>query len=129
MSIITPRFCFIPRPLSVKGRPELSNFSFNILFGCGWNYSASALYVPQIDTYQEEDGVRRLWYVNQKDGNGHVCLEYKAKETSWIGNKFYGGEELGTAWGTNWHHFFVHLTSLGCDPREKLQYQPDRNLN
>jgi hypothetical protein len=113
-----PRFAFIPSPLLIDGRPELNQFPLNIMFGCAWNVSAHALYVPRFDTYTNLSLGTKMTYVNERDLRALVVIEYSASIYRWRGSKYFYSERLSVAVGNEWHNFFIHLTMVGCDPRE-----------
>jgi hypothetical protein len=110
----------IPNPLSIPDLPELSVFPESISFYFQENPQYYAVYLPQIRTYSRRDNVKRMIYVSEGDSRARVVVEYDSEKTIWKGDKFFGSESIGSAFGINWRAFFVHLTVLGCDRREMM---------
>ena len=88
------------------------------MFGCGWDLSAHALYVPQPDSYLVLPRGSKLAYLNEHDPQGLVVIEYNTSTYLYRGLKYFAAEKLGEAVGHDWQNFFIHLTALGCDRRE-----------
>lgn len=60
------RLACIPKRLEVEGRSELSDFPLNVLFACffsleGSNFSATALYEPELESFREGVTKKRLF--------------------------------------------------------------------
>ncbi|OGG04810.1 hypothetical protein A2Z33_05875 [Candidatus Gottesmanbacteria bacterium RBG_16_52_11] len=115
-------FGFVPHRLNVPGVQKLSNFSYNILFVFKHNIRLHAVYVPHIETYREKNGIQLMTYCNEGDPNAKVILLYDKKKKRWHGEKFFLNERTGIADGSEWKMFFIHLTLLGCDRREKMSF-------
>lgn len=115
-----PRFGFVPKKLDVPGVQKLSVFSYNILFQYKWNSSFYAVYVPHIETYVEKDGLQIMMYFNEGDPRARVILLYDPVNNHWHAEKYFDSDMVGQADGNEWNKFFIHLTLLGCDKREKM---------
>ncbi len=121
------RLCgFVPHRLEIKERPELNNFSFNILFmkwkvENGKTISGTALYQPDFSTFKEEKGKQSMLYKNSYGGSGRVKIVYC--NGKWSGNKFVNGKCVGSADGSEWHGFFIHLTMLGLSNGERCEFE------
>lgn len=115
------RFMFVPKRLEIEGRPELNNFSLNIMFmsvcKADDNHQTilTVIYLPDFATYRENDKEQRMKYFNSLDKSRKFWLEiiYSKEKRSYTGNKFCGKKFIGGADGKEWDIFFVHLTLLG----------------
>ncbi len=121
------RLCgFVPHRLEIKERPELNNFSFNILFmkwkvELGKTISGSALYKPDLATFKDKNGKQSMLYKNSYGGTGRVKIMYS--NGKWSGDKFVNGKRVGSANGPEWHGFFIHLTMLGLSNGERCMFE------
>lgn len=115
-----PKFGYIPKQLVVPGVPKLSNFPFNIMFELPQNNKYFAVYTAQINTYQEEADLQIMTYFNEGDPRVRVVILFNTKYHCWHGEKFFEGEQIGEADGSDWNMFFVHLTMLGCSRQERV---------
>lgn len=112
---------FVPKRLEIEGRPELNNFSLNIMFmsvcKADDNHQTilTVIYLPDFATYRENDKEQRMKYFNSLDKSRKFWLEiiYSKEKRSYTGNKFCGKKFIGGADGKEWDIFFVHLTLLG----------------
>jgi len=116
---------FVPHRLEIEGRPELNNFSFNILFmkfkeENRKSIRGSAVYEPDLSTFKDENGKQSMLYKNSYGGSGRVKIVYC--EGKWSGDKFIDGKCVGSAVGPEWQGFFVHLTMLGLSNGEKCKF-------
>ena len=132
-------YAFVPKPLEIEGRPELSNFSLNILI---WevtgNVHSHYLYEPDFSTYLERDDNQYLLYrghqqdkVELEDAinaskeeisymlneiknpkNRGIVIRYTKSTGTWYGKAVRGKEQVGEAFGTDWHGFFLHLAQI-----------------
>ena len=115
------RLMFVPKRLEIEGRPELNNFSLNIMFMSickaddNHQTELTVIYLPDFATYQENDKEQKMKYFNSLDKSRKFWLEiiYSKEKGSYTGNKFYEKKILGSAYGKKWDMFFVHLTLLG----------------
>ena len=115
------RFMFVPNRLEIKGRPELNNFPLNIMFMSVCKVDDNKLteltviYLPDFETYQEDDEEQKMKYFNSLDKSRKFWLEiiYSKEKGSYTGNKFCGKKFVGGASGKDWKMFFIHLTLLG----------------
>jgi hypothetical protein len=120
------KYYFIPKHLEIEGRPDLDPFPFNILFarfregvrdGAWASLAYTALYEPDIDTYDEQDTsegrTALLTYRNAYGGDDHIVIEHSPGYFTYRGCKYVNGEEVGSALGKEWKMFFVHLEELG----------------
>lgn len=124
--VLAPRFGFIPKRLEVEGRPELSDFPFNILFMSflvvrGVDMSATALYEPDTETYLDDFEKRSMTYRN-KYGSGNKVIVSKYADR-WEGAKTVNGKVILLACGKTWKQFFVHLTIAGLSDGEKCSFE------
>lgn len=116
-------FGFIPKPLIVDGRPELSVFPLNVLFGqgrphphFGWHgleQYQTALYLPDLSSYAENDGLASMCYYNQHNRDFWLKISYRQSENGYCGEKFFGFKKLSMSVGFEWKQFFIHLTMVG----------------
>jgi hypothetical protein len=123
-------FGFIPHRLEIKEFPEYDNFPFNILFVSyanidGVNTSGSAVYYPDLSTFQEGEEKQSMTYYNQYDEkrNWTVVIEYDKQRKSWEGTKYCKGEFKGCGGGTEWNMAFAHLTALGVTNGERVKFE------
>jgi hypothetical protein len=78
------RFAFVPRRLEIEGRPELRNFSRNILFSSvgsrnGRACTGHSLYEPDLATFT--DGrEQRLLHRNKYGGDACVELTFRPSD-------------------------------------------------
>lgn len=110
----------IPRRLEIKDRPELNNFSLNVLFTSINNekekdsYSISfALYLPDLSTFKETEKIQQMDYFNEMDRNFWLRITFNKKSGFYFGFKRHGKKEIGGASGISWEIFFFYLTTLG----------------
>ena len=116
---------FVPHKLEVEERPELNDFSQNILFANffqqgGFDMVASALYEPDLETYKEEDGSRTLTYKNIH--NPDNTIEITRTENGWMGRKTIADKRKLIASGAEWSSFFSHLTMNGLSKGERCKF-------
>lgn len=121
-----PRYGFIPSKLEVEGRPELSDFPFNILFMSflavkGVDMSATALYEPDTKTYLEDAEKRSVVYKNKYGPENEVVVTRYGDR--WEGAKTIDGKVVLLAYGKTWKQFFVQLTIVGLSKGEKCYYE------
>lgn len=117
---------FIPHKLEVEGRPELSDFSLNILFANVFNAKgidviASSLYRPDLETYQRDSEKKSLTYrniYNKKD-----IVRITKFEERWEGQKFIKEKRALLAQGRTWKQFFAQLTLTGLSKGERCKYE------
>lgn len=119
---------FIPKRLSIVGKPELNNFPFNVLFGNfvkekGNIVSCTALYEPNLSSYRKEKDSHSMDYINKYDIGDWLHLVYDSIQKRWTGEKFIKGKRVSFTEGTTWNMFFGHLTMLGLSPGER--YLPE----
>ena len=129
---------FVPYRLEVEEKPELSDFSKNILFANffskdGVDMVASSLYVPVIESYSVATEGRSLTYRNIHNPENTVTIT--KGENGWFGKKTINGEDVLFASGAEWHGFFAHLTLNGLSKGERCKFErldsvlPNREVN
>ncbi len=132
----TQGFGFVPKKLEIEGKPELSEFPLNILFANfyreqGVNMSATALYEPDLDTYNGKSDEKNMVYRNIYNPENIVvitkCLDH------WEGLKVVNGTfVLLKTVGKTWEEFFSRLTIVGLSDGEKcgfVRLQPSGAAN
>ena len=124
--IYKQRFAFVPHRLDIEGRPELSDFPFNVLYVSwkrvnGVDVSGTAVYYPELDTYRLAVDARVMNYRNiYGRENLLVITKYADK---WEGVKIINDKRVITAFGINWQQFFVQLTAFGLSDGEKCKFK------
>ena len=112
---------FVPKRLEVPGRPELSNFPFNILFGAIRSLSddnsaiETAEYLPDIESFKQDGVEQKMKYYNKHDNRRYYWAEiiYDTSNKGYVGFKYRGKKSVGGASGSHWGGFFAHFTILG----------------
>jgi len=122
-------FAFVPKPLIVEGRPELSVFSLNILFMSvanidGVDTMGRSLYEPDLDLYFANKGQAFLRYFNQYGKQDYIDLRYSASNGQREADKYIAGQLIGKAIGSDWKEFFIQLTAPGLSTGEACLFQP-----
>jgi hypothetical protein len=117
---------FIPHKLDIEDRPELSDFSKNILFATLFNSNgvvtiASSLYEPDLKTYRDEGEARSLIYKNIYNPDDTVKII--RREDKWEGEKLIKDKRALWAWGLTWQQFFVQLTGTGLCRGERCKFE------
>ena len=122
-------FAFIPHQLEIDGRPELSIFPLNVLFGQykntaeGRTILGNALYEPDFGSFRTRGKKCSMTYCNAYGGDSHLVIKYDGLRKNYIGEKFVNGKSSGMAFGTDWKMFFVHFTALGLTDGEKCEME------
>lgn len=111
-------FVFIPKPLEIADRPELSLLPFNVMFAKykienGKTIMGSSLYEPDLASFCNDGRKYTMQYHNIYGGNNWLLMEYDLLQKSYLGEKTVNGERIGMATGMNWKMFFFHFTALG----------------
>jgi len=111
-------FMFIPEELDVAGRPELRKLPKNIVFAkvgtnAGVSILGSALYEPDLSSFDFRGSDCSLTYRNKHGGDGRVRITYHVDKQTWVGEKSVEGKSVGVAFGADWKQFFMQLTLLG----------------
>lgn len=127
MDLVT--YTYIPTRLNIPKRPELRNFPVNVLFmSFGKSHGAartgSAVYVPDLDTYEVQDAVAALKYINLQNPKDYIIITYDRTSKVYWGRKFIGGKLHTTSYGTDWEAFFAHLCLEGITDGEGCSYEP-----
>lgn len=122
---------FIPHRLEIEARPELNDFPLNILFAnffveSGVKKIASALYVPDIDTFYSEEDKNSLLYRNSYGFENTVTIIKTPQR--WEGIKRIKEENVLYASGTDWQSFFFHLTFQGLCKGERCRFESLEDL-
>lgn len=147
---------FIPHPLNVATMPQLRFFPLNILFGkrrllSGHCSMGLAWYEPDISSFKVRGRKRIMTYRNAcsfktslsktwRKTDCHVeitCMEVERDRITYLGEKFVGGESVGSAAGClssvdderGWDAFFTHLTLLGLSKGEPCMFVDANELN
>lgn len=125
--IYVPQLIAIPKRLEVENRPELKEFPLNILFGqlkTEGNYPviASALYEPELTSYQAKENGEILVYNNTISAIAIVTIT--RRKDGWTGTKSVNGEEAFVTMGSTWEAFFTHLTMMGLHRGEPYKLEP-----
>lgn len=112
---------FVPNRLEIPDRPELNNFPFNIMFETicltddNTERRETSVYEPDFSTFRQEGAEQKMKYYNNLNLERHFWTEivYNTSDQSYVGTKYCGDENIGSASGPSWDGFFIHLTSLG----------------
>jgi hypothetical protein len=120
------QFGFVPKRLAIEDRPELDDFPFNVLYvnffnRGGVNYSATALYSPDLESYRKEEEGRSLDYRNIYGEEDRLTIT--KKEEGWWGQKFIKDKWVLIAEGKEWNQFFVQLTLPGLSKGERCKFE------
>ncbi len=136
----TPKFRgfvgFIPKPLELAEKPELSVFPLNVLIG---RYTVredkqvlgSVLYEPDLSSLIiNSEGSLILTYRSRYDSRYFLKLSLDKTFKKRKCEKYKESELLGTTHGTidwqkqneSWHNFFRHVAILGLDNGEKCNF-------
>lgn len=115
------RVMFVPHRLEIPDRPELNNFPLNIAFGtiCLTDDDAqrheTSLYEPDFQTFMQEGAEQKMKYYNNLNPERRFWVEivYNTNDQTYVGTKYRDDKNIGSAYGTEWKIFFVHLTMLG----------------
>ena len=121
-------FGFVPHRLYIEGRPELTNFPFNVMFARykvedGKTIMGSVIYEPDLGSYEQDGDKCFMKYHNVYSGNSWLVIEYNGSNKSYLGMKIVNGESVGMATGLQWNMFFVHFTALGLANRERCKFK------
>src|SRR5262245_54204524 len=119
---------FVPHELEVEGRPELRRFPANVLFAKvstrdGVPILGSALYEPDLSSFESSGTRSLLRYKNLHGGNCWLRIAYDSEQETWEGEKIIDGEMVGSASGPGWQGFFAHLTLLGLANGERCHME------
>ena len=122
----TYQFANIPRRLKIKDRPELGNFSLNVLFTSIHkekekdSYGISfTLYLFDISTFKETEKTQQMDYFNEMNRNFWLRITFNKKSGFYWGFKYHRKKEIGGAFGNSWEVFFFYLTTLGVYQSKK----------
>lgn len=122
-------FAFIPRPLAVEDRPELSVLPLNVLYVSmanidGVDTSATSLYEPNFTSYRKNKRTQCMRYYNTYRESDYIDITYFYSEKRYEGVKYVKGIEILSAYGKDWQTFFVHLTMNGLAKGEGCIFEP-----
>lgn len=72
------QFAFCPKPLEIKDRPELSAFSYNVMFHTILDSETmtTALYYPELESYKENEETMELRYRNEHNNKYWLEITY-----------------------------------------------------
>ena len=124
---------FIPKPLGLVDKPELSVFPFNVLIGRytikeGKKIFGSVLYEPDLSSLVlDSENNLILIYRNRYDRRYFLKLSIDKMLKKRTCEKYKETELLGTAYGVidwekkdeSWSNFFLHVAALGLDDGER----------
>jgi len=121
MKSLTELIGFIPKPLAITDKPELSVFPEKLHFlsleqgndASDYYYS---VYLPDLSTYRKAKGEQILTYynvLNQDINEWRVDILYNKRKRLWTGNKYYKKRIMTSALGRDWENFFYHLGRMG----------------
>jgi hypothetical protein len=124
---------FIPKPLGLIAKPELSVFPLNVLIGRytvkeGKQVFGSVLYEPDLSSLiLDGKGSLIMIYRNRYDSRYFLKLSLDKALKNRKCEKYKESELLGTAYGTVdwekksdcWNNFFRHVAILGLDNGER----------
>lgn len=121
-------FGFVPHQLEIKDRPEFDVFPFNVLFmKCKVenerNITGTALYEPDLESFEVKDGVCSMYYHNVWGGKSWLVITYDPANRSYVGEKFVEEKSVGIATGVEWSMFFAHFTALGLTNGERCKFE------
>jgi len=116
---------FIPHRLDISDKPELSDFPLNILFGNfitinGVDMSATALYEPELNTFQCNGDEKSLTY---KNIYGMGTLTVTKRNDGWGAIKTINNKFVRLTHSKDWKMFFVTLTGPGLCNGEGCFYK------
>lgn len=108
----------MPHRLEIEGRPELNVFPFNVLFSQvrtrdGKVLVASALYEPDLASFESGKEERSMKYHNVYGGDSWLMIKHNLSNKHYSGEKVVNGETFGFSMGEDWQMFFLHFTTLG----------------
>lgn len=127
---------FIPKPLELVAKPELSIFPLNVLIGRytvreGKQVLGSVLYEPDLSSLiLDSEGSLVLTYRSRYDFRYFLKLSLDKTFKCRKCEKYKETELLGTTHGTidwqkqneSWYNFFRHVAILGLDNGEKCSF-------
>ena len=122
-------FAFIPRPLAVEDRPELSVLPLNVMYFSlanidGVDTSGTALYEPSFTSYRTRKRTQGMRYYNKYSEEDYIDITYSSDKWNYTGVKYVKGAEVLSAYGKEWKSFFVHLTLSGLAKGESCIFEP-----
>lgn len=137
---------FIPSPLAIPDKPELSVFPFNIMFMSfanidGIDSTGQTLYLPDLESHTKNSKSECMRYFNQCQningnhiktttrpasyvGQDYIDISYFEDSSKYEAEKYVGGQNISTTHGNNWKVFFIHLTLPGLAKNEGCEFEP-----
>ena len=127
---------FIPKPLGLVARPELSVFPLNVLIGRytvkeGKQVFGSVLYEPDLSSliFDSEENLI-LIYRSRYDSRYFLKLSLDKTSINRKCEKYKELKLLGTSYGIidrekqseSWNNFFRHVAILGLDNGERCSF-------
>ena len=126
---------FVPRRLEIKGRPELINFSLNVLFASyteinGHTVMCSSLYHPDLSSFKKKGGKQKMYYRNEYNPEDWLEIIYNTKTGYYEGQKYCHNKKAIRTFGVGWQGFFQHFTMFGLSKGETCLYEriPTREM-
>lgn len=122
-------FSFIPRRLKIASSPQLSNFPFNVVFmkkkiKNGNLITGTALYEPDLDTFEKNDKIYLMRYHNIYGGDCYLVIAFDEIKKQHYGQKNINGRSVGFVDGErDWKLFFINFTMLGLSNGEKCRFE------
>ena len=128
MNITNGFTSFVPHRLEIADRPELNNFSLNVLFGSrtvrnGVRIMGMALYEPDFATFRQNGAESSMEYRNAYGGDCWLRVIYNDEKKNWTGEKFVNGKSAWISFGAKWDMFFVHFTMPGLANGERCMFE------
>lgn len=122
-------FAYIPSPLAIDKRPELSIFPLNVMYVSlanidGVDSSGTSLYEPYFASYRKNKRTQRMRYYNIYSKADYIDITYFIDKCEYIGVKYVNDTEIFTTYGKSWKTFFIHLTLGGLTNNEVCKFEP-----
>lgn len=114
------QYAFCPTHLEIEGRPELSVFSYNVMFQTILDSETviTALYYPELKTYKESEETKEMKFRNEYNDKYWLKIIYHKRNGWYSGMKYRGKVFAGGGNGKDFRLFFFHLTALGAQKGE-----------
>src|SRR3989338_2694714 len=118
---------FIPKRMDIA-ESIMFHFPQNVAFGKfgrkdGHNVFGTALYEPELDTFEQEGEKYSMKYRNAYGGDCWLRVIYDDEKKNWTGEKFVNGKSAWISFGAKWDMFFVHFTMPGLANGERCVFE------